>query len=400
MKINLTIILIIILQSTLNSLELEENDDVILNRIESIDIANNKLLLALGGSNQVVQYNASSGKIINSLTLQNSISDSVALKIKKNKSYWNETQIFLTKNEVLNSGVNLELYNRVSKISLGNAKYIEDEIWILAYAKSLVLLDKDSDTKKYSNIEISTVIIKCNSDLKIKSVLIARQHGNTFLRKRSFQLLNPDEILITVAKYPTGFKNKDGKIPIMSVFDKRGFYKKDMLFLDDIFVESKIDKKLWFTPYLNKINNKTYYLFVYSDTIRNISNYNEKYWVGERVNSDVSHEIKSGEIDIENTEFSEIFKSFNYYISDFNFDNYFTKTIVAHRVSDKTIENTNCKSDYYINIINQKNNKVMKIDVQDDEFCIEKIKFISSNEYGYIYLKNEKYNYEQKIIKK
>jgi len=257
------------------SIIMEENEDVVLSNINDSDIDINFENIAIASSsNQIIAlFNYTSGKIISfykaDIYLSDSIKNSnrlppanpynnIPLNPIKYLSLEESKKLDITDFSILNNKFSKIHYNQDNTIST----------LALIYLPALL---KDNLKTVYN----TAAIVEFDSKLNLKNVIFPNNTLFNFTLSYSFAVDNFKKHFYilnqTLLRYKY-LKLKDS-LPVLSVYDEKGEFIKTALFLDDKFANDEfINLSFMYNPITTSINNQLFAMFPYDpNTVYNLS---------------------------------------------------------------------------------------------------------------------------------
>jgi hypothetical protein len=261
-----------------DTLILEENEDVILQDISSAAVSQNSKYLAVASppSKQLIIYNYINGKIIKYFYSGSNLSDSVALS-KRKPSKWSFSEKlskynweFITINKLVENGRKMEDTIRIINNMYADAKFISNSL----YCNVIVYIPCVNGTHdNYLLGESTTIIVEYDLN-NIKSLVIPESNDSVCSLPSDF--LFTKNVIMTSSDFVRQFTYKkiDSLITLVE-YDK---YTGDIIdvigYLPDSYINSKAGYNLWWKPKLTSSANEVYIAYPHDNFI--YKKYNKK----------------------------------------------------------------------------------------------------------------------------
>lgn len=259
----------------LRSINLEENDSVIITHITNVSInsSSSKILISDADGRILILYNAEDGKVIRTFEAGLNYSDSLAIKGK----YWNDEYKYVRTDQIRDtSGKPLPyeyLRRRLDNEMIEGIFYDDNEIWATAHIKCYAV-PKDTNKKDDGiRVGLATGIIRFNLKEGTSTYTPLEQIQPAFPSPYSFAVDKIGKNILILSKNFTAFKNElFDSLWIISAYSYEGKRLNLVAKMPEEYTITKIGYRMLYEPkFCFNSSNELLCIFPYSERIFNIS---------------------------------------------------------------------------------------------------------------------------------
>ena len=256
----------------IDTLFIEENENVILTDITSLSISQDGSTMAVTNpsSKQLVLFN-DKGDIIGEFKSGVFLSDSVALSGKEaSRQWWDERMLkhnwkYITIAQLKDHGMEPENAKMVCNNMILIARFLENRL----YANTIVYIPSVNGTgDNWRNWDNRSVILEFEKNFSNYSCLIAQYPDNTWPMGTGDFYVGNQLILTTMGYVDQDKKNqKDTMVTLCTYNRKNGDVVESIGWLPDCYEKSNLAYSLWWEPILHMNNDELYIAYPLEDKI-------------------------------------------------------------------------------------------------------------------------------------
>lgn len=242
---------------------IEENEDVIIRDISSAAVSQDKRFLALSspGSRQLLIYDYDSGKLVKELYSGTYLSDSVALSGKKPSegSYsaewsgfdWN----YITVKELDKNGQTISDTSKLIKNMFAEVHFFKNKLFSSAIVYIPAINGLEDQHVRLTNL---TVLLSYDEKFEIERIVIPED--SDFNSGLPYEYIINDRLILTTSNSVVQYTYNiiDSLISIVEYDLKSGDKLGTVGYLPSSYIDSKIGYSMWWQPKLTEINQELF----------------------------------------------------------------------------------------------------------------------------------------------